>query len=553
MLTAAIASGVWLWQSSRGTGLETKRDQPAATVPPPVIETAQPPQPEAGEHPLVRLARRSPAEAWRAATALPQSRFRKSLRRFIAALWVERDPKGAMDTFEGMDEERVPAGWMFELLARWMAVDEEAAADWALATPAGRPQRLMAGAIDWMLDHSKPREATVAAAERMLRRWARREPEAAWSVASADGLASARTLLRSVAEVWIESDPYTALEAAIAHSQGLVADRAWVADLAAEWARAAPREVADWVLALPPPSRWKLLLAAVHAPLSVEAPEEALTFAREFEAEMSAAYHEPLYGRQLQALLGDDPRVLADWLASQPDESLRMIQTARVATLYIATHPDEVLQWALGLPEKESARALRVIVRATAEQDPGDAKDIVLNVVDPVRQVGAARSFVAHWAADLGQPDAAHRWVTEKLSRSVRLEVNRDLFPLWAARDAAGAVSAARQIADADERLAAKTAALQGLLLGPDGDDTPERLHTRMLAFDELYQEIVTHSQPHLDYGGFASHTLYQYWKDVDPGRAYKYEAMAKRYEEEMAERHGTLALGTSTGRHRER
>ena len=532
VLTAAIASGGWLWQSSRGTGLETKRDPSAATVPRPVIEAAQPPQPGAGEHPLVRLARRSPAEAWRAATALPQSRLRKSLRRFIAALWVERDPEGAMDTFEDMDEERMPAKWMFELLARWMAVDEEAAADWALATPAGRPQRLMAGAIDWMLDHGEPREATVAAAERMLRRWARREPEAAWSVASADGLVGGRTLQRSVAQVWLESAPRAALDAVIADSEWQILRKPWVADLAADWARTAPREVADWMLTLPPSSRGKLLLAAAHAPLSVEAPEEALAFAREFgEREMSAAYHTPLYGRQLRALLGDDPRALTDWLAAQPDDSLRVSQTASIATLYIATHPDEALQWALGLPETESARAIGVVVRAIAEQDLAEAEDIVLGVVEPVPQIEAALNFVWHWASEHGEPEA-YRWVKEKLSRPVRLKVNQGLFLSWALRDATGAVSAAEQIADADERLAAKTAALRGLLGGIDGESSPERLRARMLAFDELYQEVVVPSQPDLDYGDLASHTLYHYWKDVDLGRAAKYKEMAERYAE---------------------
>lgn len=480
-LTATIAGGGWLWQSSLGAGLETRQGQVSAA-------------------------------------SVPRS----------------------VNAFEAMDEERLPAQWMFELLARWMAVDEEAAADWALSTAGDRPQRLMAGAIDWLLDNSKPREAALAAAERMLRRWARREPAAAWSVACTDGLVGGEALQRSVAQVWLESDPQTAMEAAMTDAVWQVLRVSWVADLAADWARAAPREVADWVLALPPSSGGKLLLAAAHAPLSVEAPGEALAFAREFgDEEMSAAYYEPLYGRQLQALLGENPRALAVWLASQPDDSLRVSQTASIARLYTAAYPDEALQWALALPEKESAKALRVVVRATAKQDPGYAEDIVLSVIEPMAQAEAALGFAVHWASERGQPEAAYRWVTEKLSRPVRLEVNEGLFVRWALRDATEAVSAAEQIADADERLTAKTAALHGLLWGIGGDDAPERLHARMLALDELYQEIVIPSQPHLDYGDFASYKLYHYWKEVDLGRASQYKAMAERYDKEMAERFG--------------
>ena len=69
--------------------------------------------------------------------ALPESPERERLRRFVAVRWVERAPSQALAAFEATDETRMPTKWMFEMLARWMAADEESALDWAAATAAG--------------------------------------------------------------------------------------------------------------------------------------------------------------------------------------------------------------------------------------------------------------------------------------------------------------------------------------------------------------------------------------------------------------------------------
>ena len=161
--------------------------------------------------------------------ALPESPDHERLRRFVAARWVEQAPGEALGAFEAMDEGRMPTEWMFEMLARWMAVDEESASDWAYNTAAGRPRVLMTGAIDWLLGHGEPREAALASAERMLRRWARRDPAAAWEVASTDVLVGQMdVLLRGVAEVWLADDPRSAMDAAIADGAWQIMRRSWI-------------------------------------------------------------------------------------------------------------------------------------------------------------------------------------------------------------------------------------------------------------------------------------------------------------------------------------
>ena len=284
-LTAVfIAGAVWLWLRQSEPPAAHDNGTPVTHPPSVLVEAATlSPQDGDGEHPLARLARRSPQQAWRAAMALPESPRRERLRRFVAARWVERAPREALDAFEAMDEARIPTKWMFEMLARWMAVDEESASDWAYATGGDRSRVLMTGGIDWLLDHGEPSEAALARAERMLRRWARRDPAAAWEVASADGFVGQRkVLLRGVAEAWLADDPRSAMDAAVAHRVWRIMRRPWVAELAGEWAWAAPREAADWAIALPRASRDDRLLAAIHAPLSVVAPEEAQALAAEF-------------------------------------------------------------------------------------------------------------------------------------------------------------------------------------------------------------------------------------------------------------------------------
>ena len=537
VLTATVAGGVWLWQSLRETELETQHDQPAATVPTFVIKTAQPPQPEAGEHPLVRLARRSPAEAWRAAVALQPSRFRKSLLIFIAALWVERDPKGAMDTFEGMDEEHMPAEWMFELLARWMAADEQVATDWALVTAGDRPRLLVGGAIDWILENAEPREGALGSAERILRRWAVRTPTEAWDFAATDGLAEQDRLLKAVAHVWFEADPRAALDAAVSHGRWQVLRESWVADLAAGWARAAPYAAADWLRTLTASTRHRALLAAVHAPLSVAAPHEAFAIAQELGAgEMAPAYSATMYRRQLRRLLGDDPRVLAHWLARQPDDDLRFGLTGSIAEIYEESYPDEALRWALALPGKESREALGVVIWAIAEDDLDYAEAIVLHMADPDAQAGAAAALLGHWASKRGEPAAAHEWSSKNLSAAARGEAARGLFSVWGLRDPSAAASAVAAIGDADERRAALAGALWGTVMGVGGDETAERLRERMLAMERLYQRRLLDVPDGGDgaggeQGDLTSYKLYHYWKDVDPDRAKKYRRKAERYE----------------------
>ena len=538
-LTAiAIAGAVWLW--SRQTEATGTYDDgtPVPQSPSVLIEAVAPPRRDGnGEHPVARLARRSPQEAWRAAMALPESPGRERLRRFVAARWVEHAPGEALGTFEAMDEARMPTKWMFEMLARWMAVDEESASDWAYNTAAGRPRVLMTGAIDWLLDHGEPREAALASAARMLRRWARRDPAAAWEVASADMfVGQTEVLLRGVAEVWLADDPRSAMDAAIADGAWQIMRRSWIAELAGEWARASPREAGDWAIALPPSSRDDRLLAAIHAPLSVVAPDEAHALVAEFgEGEGWLAYARPLHEEQLRRLLGEDPRVLAEWLARQPDENLRASRAVHVAELFLKTDPDEALEWALGLPGKESANALKVVIRAIAEQDPLRAEDIVLGVSDPTAQAGAAGSFLGDWAKRHGD-HAAYEWSVESLSIAVRQEVHPGLFFGWAMKDPAGAMSALDGVTDANMRVAAF--ALDGMVWGIGWGGTPERLRERMLALDRLYQDLVRLAPEYRDRMRFASpegdlpsYKLYHYWKDIDPGRAARYKERAEGYD----------------------
>ena len=246
-LTAALAGVVWLWWPLQVMVSGTHATVAAASV---AIGVAQPRRPDAGRvEPLLSLARRAPEEAWLRAAAMEESTVRGSRLRLIAALWLELDPNGAMSAFEAVDEELVPTSWMFEMLARWLVADEEAAADWALSATGGRRPMLITGVIDWLLKrvkHGCPRTSVLALADRTFRRWAQEEPADAWEAAAMSHLARKRDLVRGVAEVWFEVDQRAALDAA-------VSDNLWQYG----WVQTSLRNGPRRPLARPRNGRWR--------------------------------------------------------------------------------------------------------------------------------------------------------------------------------------------------------------------------------------------------------------------------------------------------------
>lgn len=538
-LTVAVLGGFWLWRVVQEAAVDTPQGLASAAAKPGI--EAAPPAADAGdEHPLERLARRSPAEAWRAATELEQSPSRKHLLKTIATLWVEKDPQGALDAFEAMDEAQMPTSWMFEMLGRWMALDERAPTQWALATAGSRPRLLIGGAIEWLLENGEPRATALARAQEVLRRSARRAPTDAWAIASAQGLASETELPRAVAEVWFEDDPQAALHAAVSLGGWKNRLEPWIADLAAEWARAEPRTAADWALGLPALPEDGALLAAVHAALSVTSADEAFEFAGKFGDEKTrSAYYHPMYERQLRALLGNDLLALAEWLVRQPDAKLRGSKVRPIAQRYGLFLPDDAVQWALQLPDDLSKDGLGAVVQGIAGRDPSRAEDIVLGMAGQGSQAHAALGFLMQWAWERDQPAAAYRWSVENLPSSARLEANQGVLAKWAFTDPVAVASALADIADPDERFAAQKGAMLGLV-GTDMDATPELVRARMLAVEEVFDSLrvaaaargVWDDGRGNEFGGPVRRLLYGYWKEADPARAAKYKESPERYDE---------------------
>lgn len=541
VLTAALAAGVWLWWPIQAAVPGTLDDGTAMSREPKVlVEVARPRRSDAGgAQALLSLARRAPEQAWLRAAAMEESAERDSMLKLISTFWIARDPHAAMSAFETMDEE---PGWMFEMLARWMVADEEAAVSWALSPSAGRRPSLIGGAIEWLLKHADNRESALALAERVFQRWARDDPAAAWEAVATSRRTGYRDWLRGVAEVWFAVDPRAALDAAVSDN---LWEHLWIPDFVGKWAAVAPREATEWALALTPgphdPSLdevsrfapWAKLLALALASLSVEAPDEAFAVSQRFgQAQRNQIHYDPMYWQQLRRLVGDDPRDVAAWLDRQPDESLRISQAGSIARLYREANPHEALQWARELSAKESGKALRVIVSSIAEANPDIAEAIVLGLVEPDAQIPAAVSLLGHRTQELG-PAAAYEWSVENLSATVRREMNHGLFAYWGFLDPVWTVSAVEEIANPDERLKAGVLALGGMFMGIDGGDTPQQRRERMLALDRLYQRLLLIAPPNArsDEGDVASYKLYHYWKDIDPERASKYKDRAERYD----------------------
>ena len=545
-LAAGIAlSGVlamaWLLPPPGRQSAENDADAPMeSAAQAPKVEVASRATRGLAAHPLAKLARRAPKSAWRQALALEQSPQRAPVLRAIAGLWMAQDPASAMAAFEAADDDLISTGWIAEKLAVWMTKDEAASAQWAWSLTPWRRADLFAGALDHLLNYGKPASAVVALGERLLRRWAEDDPAAAWEVASGDRRRS--YWARVVAQAWAERDPRAALGAATRMDIWLHSSyKPWILEIMAKWAEADARSATEWALRAAP-SEGRPLAAVAHASLSVASPEEAAALEVERVILDDAAYWE-----QLRKLLGDDPRALAEWMARQPDERLRIGKARRIAKLYGEAAPFEAARWASELPPEESGQALAGLMPSIARADFGFAEDVVLGANSAEAQTAAARELLRSWPEDLGGPAGAYQWAAENLPPAVRLEATEVVFSPWGRQAPAAAAAAWEDIADPDERLAKGFSVVDGMWRGRR-QDAPWQLHERMVALDNVYRTLLritpTNPQylfyhvwlaspppnPDIPEGRSLPFDLHRYWKDRDPSRAAKYEDILENY-----------------------
>ena len=544
-LVAVFVAAAWLWLPRAPVFATDEAEETEATVQPPgpTVEVSDSSLSDAGHaHPLLVLAERSPDSAWKRALALGESAERARLLEAVAKLWLARDPRSAMAAFEEANGGFVSTRWVADKLGVWMAKDERAAADWALSLAHGRRAELVAGALEFLLNHGAPEHAVVALGARLFRRWAAAEPAAAWEVASVERLA--RHWARVVARVWAEDDPRAAAGAATrmdSWHHGI--HKPWILDLLAEWAEADGRAALEWALRDAPSKERESLVAVAHATLSVAAPEEAAAYELGNRVLYDGAYWE-----RLRELLGDDPRALAAWMARQPDERLRVSKARATARLYGEADPFEAAHWASALPPQEAALALGVLLPSVVKQDFGFAEAIVLSADSAKAQIAAAGALLGHWPEDLGGPAGAYQWAAENLPPVVRREATAAVFLPWGKQDPFAAASAWENIIEPDERLDKGFNAVLGMWTGRD-QDTRQQLHERMIALDRVYPELasITPTDPQYLFihswlfkppanstgreGESMAFDLHRYWKDRDPSRAAKYKDILENYD----------------------
>ena len=535
--TALVAAAAWLLMPPWLVLGEDDAAAPTAQAQVPAVEIASDDTNNLAAHPLARLAQRAPSSAWRQALALDESPERELLLRAIAGLWMTQDPISAMTAFEAADDDLVSTRWIAEKLGIWMTKDERASAQWAWSLTPGRCADLFAAALDHLLNYGKPESAVVALGERLLQRWAANDPAAAWEAASGDR--RKEHWAHVVAQVWAKEDPRAALGAAT--RMYLWHRSAWVLDLLAEWAEADSRAAMKWALREAPSEDRKSLLAVAHATLTVSFPDEAAALELE-----PMVLSDPAYWEHLRKLFGDDPRELAQWMARQPDDYLRISKAGGIAKLYGEADLFEAARWASELPPKESAQALSVLVPSIAEEDFGFAETIVLDANSAEAQTAAAGELLKDWPDDLGGPAAAYQWAAENLPPAVRREASAVVFGPWGRQDPATAAAVWENVADPDERLVKGFMAVFGMWMGRD-QDAPGRLHERMVALDRVYpkllgitptdpQDLFYHfwlvppTSPHNREGNSLAFDLHRYWKDIDPFRAAKYKDIMENY-----------------------
>jgi len=370
---------------------------------------------------------------------------REQVLELLGAQWAELDPAGLMN-FAAREKD----GWVLGELSKagfatWVARDQRAAVEWALAQAAADPKSSM---LNWLMGPLAARDfaaaralfdqartpneryslaSTLAVSARpgravvdfaallppgenrdrtlsfALRSWTRVDPQSALAWAGEQPAGTARNVaLADIVRTWADKDPRSALDTWMAREgAALVGNDDIALRLLREWNSKSPEEAETWSKALP---RGQLRNRAVQAIIE------------------HIAYAEP--ERAIQ------------WVA-EVDPEERVATQNIVARMWARREPEAALQWLASRPEGPQPGILGGLVGSWASKDPVGAA----RWVDTL-PLGASRDSAASALAfNLINRDPASgaAWLTSIGEEKIRQNVSKNFARQWLRVDAPAA------------------------------------------------------------------------------------------------------------------
>ena len=383
--------------------------------------------------------------------------------RFVAARWVELDPRHLFDTLAATSKSgrALPADELATVLfEEWPKRDPDAVVaalnepgdfgtrhDWRLsvastliAQDAERGLRLLS---EWHLENYGPRMTAVA-------RWAAVDPRhaAEFTLENPAGYAS-RLAMETIGKAWAKADPVEALGFA-ATKPGELGSALATATLKA-WAGRNLNEAADWLAGVDARTRNRLSSGFVE----VWAKQDASSALAWCEKNLAGSARAQAVGAVLKGVAEEDPAGAADLVTEMAPSPARSEAARAVARQWFPelssgkTVPSETVAWLAGLDAESVKRVLEEIqwtwatsdpksmaaflASASAEQIPAHADSILARQMarkNPSETLAWASRLPAERALAAGseafsewrraQPETAMKWLNDLPSADAR-------------------------------------------------------------------------------------------------------------------------------------
>lgn len=239
------------------------------------------------------------------------------------------------------------------------------------------------------------------AAQLMLTRWGKADPEGALAYAAGLGRDKAGRDATIILSAVAADDPQRAVKWLEDPDNKLV-KQPWLGQFLAgsvtkEWVRQDPEAALEWAMNTP-------------------------------ESQRSGAY-----SGVLGTIAATDPKRAATLASTLPEGDARNEIIGQIARAWSETSPVEAIQWASSLDDKERKRATNEALGKWAQSDPEEAADYVDQLADGDRIEGMLDRVASNWARQ--EPESAAMWLMDMDESADKADAMGDVMWNWTVAD----------------------------------------------------------------------------------------------------------------------
>lgn len=381
---------------------------------------------------LSRVARKQaendPEGALALAAKLPTVAARSSLQTTIFAAWAKKDPASAVKRMASMFPANRNTFPLRNVLAQWIELDAQAAADWLKEQPDNVPRRQLIHSATTSFAKTKPAvgaaliQSLPAGEDRqnamamLATAWAQSDAVAAYKWGNALPKGTERTqVLTAVLPPLGRKHPDIAAEFYLSEPlRDEVKTR--FESFMHDYAQRDLQGAVELIRKFPATDGRDGVLHDLSRTLATKSPVEAVALTREISR---PAERESALRNVISIWAGADGPTAAEFVAKQPTGRAREVLLAAVAGSWSARDLPAASAWLLALPPDGRADdAYRVIVSAHLETHPAQAAAFVDKLPASEQNIRLLNGLIHGWAKiDL---EACAKWVERLPSATVR-------------------------------------------------------------------------------------------------------------------------------------